>query len=34
MKHKTNLKSVISLLLSVAMLISVVPMTTFAAQSN
>ncbi len=34
MKHKIKLKSVISLLLSVAMLMSIVPMTTFAAQSN
>lgn len=34
MKRKINLKSVISLLLSVAMLMSVAPVTTFAAQSN
>lgn len=34
MKRKINLKSVISLLLSVAMLLSVAPVTTFAAQSN
>ena len=34
MKRKINLKSVISLLLSIAMIMSVVPVTTFAAQSN